>query len=203
MRIAVAVAVADGVGQVGRPTLAVGPPPGIAPDLVGPKWEDPVYMARQTLTRRGDTTGLLPSWRNVPIGVEAAGEVLLPGKGARVAETSFDAWLFGAPSPQPWCPGPQVRHSPQVSSLRSYRPGRAAGSLLPMDWLANSGPQELPDSLGGLGGLGGVEQELVDVGQALADLQGDVDPGFGGRGGQAFGIAEQQVGRADLNQQRR
>jgi hypothetical protein len=41
------------------------------------------------------------------------------------------------------------------------------------------------------------------VGQALADLQGEVDPGFGGGGGQAFGIAEQQVGRAYLYKQRR
>jgi hypothetical protein len=41
------------------------------------------------------------------------------------------------------------------------------------------------------------------VRQALADLFGDVDPGFGGRGGQPFGIAEQQVGRADLDKQRR
>jgi hypothetical protein len=41
------------------------------------------------------------------------------------------------------------------------------------------------------------------VGQARADLQGDVDPGFGGRRGQALGIAEQQVGRADLDKQRR
>ena len=57
--------------------------------------------------------------------------------------------------------------------------------------------------LGGLGCLGGAEQELVDVGQAFADLQGDVDSGLGCCGGQAFGIAEQQVGRADLDKQRR
>jgi uncharacterized protein YbjT (DUF2867 family) len=94
------VAAAD-VGKV-LAELAVGPPLGIAPDLVGPKQEDLVDMARRTLAARGDTTRLLPSWRNVPFGVEAAGEVLLPGEGARVAETSFDAWLFGAPGPQPW-----------------------------------------------------------------------------------------------------
>ena len=94
------VAAAD-VGKV-LAELAVGPPLGIAPDLVGPKQEDLVDMARRTLAARGDTTRLLPSWRNVPFGVEAAGEVLLPGEGARVAETSFDAWLCGAPGPQPW-----------------------------------------------------------------------------------------------------
>lgn len=70
-------------------------------------------------------------------------------------------------------------------------------------WSANPGPQELPDLLGGLGCLGDTEQELVDVRQALADLQGDVAPGFGCCGGQAFGIAEQQPGRAHLYRQRR
>ena len=70
-------------------------------------------------------------------------------------------------------------------------------------WLANPGSQELPDLLGGFGCLGGAEQELVDVGQALADLQGDLDPGLGCGRGQAFGITEQQVGRADLDKQRR
>src|ERR1700678_3742260 len=70
-------------------------------------------------------------------------------------------------------------------------------------WLVNPGAQELPDPLGGLGRLWGAEQELVDVGQALADLQGDVDPGFGRGRGQPFGIAEQQVGRTYLDQQRR
>jgi hypothetical protein len=44
----------------------------------------------------------MPSWRDAPIGIEAAGEALLPGEGARVAQTTFDAWLFGAPGPQPW-----------------------------------------------------------------------------------------------------
>ena len=51
--------------------------------------------------------------------------------------------------------------------------------------------------------LGGAEQQLVDVGQALADLQGDVDPGLGCCGGQAFGTTQQQVGRADLDEERR
>jgi hypothetical protein len=37
----------------------------------------------------------------------------------------------------------------------------------------------------------------------LTHLQGNVDPGLGCCRGQAFGIAEQQVGRADLDQQRR
>jgi hypothetical protein len=52
------------------------------------------------LAARGDTTQLMPSWRNAPFGVEAAGEVLLPGEGARIAETTFDAWLSGIHGPQ-------------------------------------------------------------------------------------------------------
>jgi uncharacterized protein YbjT (DUF2867 family) len=80
--------------------LAVGPPLGMAPDLVGPNQEDLVDMARRTLAARGDTTRLMPSWRNAPFGVEAAGEVLLPGEGARIAETTFDAWLSSIPGPR-------------------------------------------------------------------------------------------------------
>jgi hypothetical protein len=76
--------------------LAAGPPLGMAPDLVGPNQEDLVDMARRTLAARGDTTRLVPSWRDAPFGVEAAGEVLLPEKGARIAETTFDAWLSGS-----------------------------------------------------------------------------------------------------------
>jgi GrpB-like predicted nucleotidyltransferase (UPF0157 family) len=69
--------------------------------------------------------------------------------------------------------------------------------------LPDPGPQELPGLPGGLGCLRGTEHDRVDVGQALADLQGDVASGLGHRRGQPLGIAEQQVGRADLDQQRR
>jgi len=70
-------------------------------------------------------------------------------------------------------------------------------------WLANPDPQELPDSLGGFCCLGRAEHELVDVGQALPDLQRNVDPGFGCRRGQPLGVAEQQFGGAYLDEQRR
>ena len=36
---------------------------------------------------------LVPSWRTLLARVEAAGEVLLTGPGARQASTMFDAWL--------------------------------------------------------------------------------------------------------------
>jgi hypothetical protein len=63
--------------------------------MAGPNQEDLVDMARRTLAARGDTTRLVPSWRNALFGVEAAGEVLLPGEDARIAEVTFDAWLSG------------------------------------------------------------------------------------------------------------
>jgi hypothetical protein len=89
-----------------------------------------------------------------------------------------------------------------VTQLRDG-PGAGEPAVCGLPGLANQGRQERPDLLGGLGCLGGTEQDRVDVGQTLADLQGDVDPGFGCCRGQAFGIAEQQVGRADLDKQRR
>jgi hypothetical protein len=50
---------------------------------------------RRTLAARGKTIRLVSSWSG-PFGVEAAGEVLLPGPDARLAETTFDAWLAEA-----------------------------------------------------------------------------------------------------------
>jgi hypothetical protein len=44
---------------------------------------------------------------------------------------------------------------------------------------------------------------LVDVGQALADLESDRDAGVGCRFRQTFGIARQQVGSAYLYKQQR
>ena len=51
-------------------------------------------MARRILAARGDSTArLVPSWQNGMFGVEMAGEVLLPGPDARLAPTTFSAWL--------------------------------------------------------------------------------------------------------------
>jgi hypothetical protein len=35
----------------------------------------------------------MPTWRSGVYGVEAAGEILLPGPEARLAPTTFDQWL--------------------------------------------------------------------------------------------------------------
>jgi uncharacterized protein YbjT (DUF2867 family) len=62
-------------------------------DLAGPGPQDLVDMARRTLTRRGQSLTLIPSWHDGPFGIEMAGDVLLPGPGALLAATTFDAWL--------------------------------------------------------------------------------------------------------------
>ena len=85
------VAAAD-VGEV-LALIAVGPPQGRATDLAGPEPQDLVDMARRTLSARGESIRLIPSWRTGLFGLDAAGEVLLPGPEARLAPTTFDAWL--------------------------------------------------------------------------------------------------------------
>jgi hypothetical protein len=56
-------------------------------------------MARRILALGQDRTRLVPSWRDGPFGVEAAGEVLLPGPSARLGTTTFDSWLDRSPGP--------------------------------------------------------------------------------------------------------
>jgi len=73
--------------------VAVGPPLGRIIQVAGPEPQDLVDMARRTLAARGDRTRLVPTWRGTPLGVEMAGEVLLPGPDARIAPTTFDTWL--------------------------------------------------------------------------------------------------------------
>jgi uncharacterized protein YbjT (DUF2867 family) len=73
--------------------IATSAPQGRASDLAGPEPQDLVDMARRALAARGESIRLIPSWRTGIFGIDAAGEVLLPGPGARLAPTTFDAWL--------------------------------------------------------------------------------------------------------------
>jgi uncharacterized protein YbjT (DUF2867 family) len=75
--------------------IATGPPRRRVPDLAGPEPQDLVDMARRTLAARGESIHLVPTWRSGFMGSDAAGEVLLPGPEARLAPTTFDAWLAG------------------------------------------------------------------------------------------------------------
>lgn len=62
-------------------------------DIAGPRTEDAVDMARRTLAVRGVDLPLRAAWQGAALGVEFAGDVLLPAPGARLAPTSFDDWL--------------------------------------------------------------------------------------------------------------
>ncbi|MGH3982371.1 MAG: hypothetical protein ACRDST_06720 [Pseudonocardiaceae bacterium] len=52
-----------------------------------------VQSVIDVLAARGQSVRLVPSWRSGQFSVEMAGEVLLPGPDARLAPTTFDAWL--------------------------------------------------------------------------------------------------------------
>jgi hypothetical protein len=49
-------------------------------------------MARRTLAVRDQSVRLVPTWRGT-LGVEMAGEALLPRPDARLTSTTFDQWL--------------------------------------------------------------------------------------------------------------
>lgn len=72
--------------------IAVGEPLGRHADLAGPETQDLVDMCRRTHQRQGRSVRLVPTWGSL-FGPEAAGNVLLPGEGARIAPTTFDEWL--------------------------------------------------------------------------------------------------------------
>ncbi|MFJ8363535.1 SDR family oxidoreductase [Streptomyces sp. NPDC093984] len=79
------------VGEV-LAEIAVGAPRGRYRDVAGPEPQDLVDMARRTHDARGHAVKLVPTWSSV-LGVEMAGDVLLPGQDARIAPTTFDEWL--------------------------------------------------------------------------------------------------------------
>jgi uncharacterized protein YbjT (DUF2867 family) len=72
--------------------IATGAPQGRYRDVAGPDPQDLVDMARRTNDARGHAVKLVPTWSSL-LGPEMAGDVLLPGEGARIAPTTFDEWL--------------------------------------------------------------------------------------------------------------
>jgi uncharacterized protein YbjT (DUF2867 family) len=72
--------------------VATGVPLGIRLDIAGPETQDLVDMARRTFAARGLDIRLIPTWRGI-FGPDMAGEVLLPGEGARLGATTFADWL--------------------------------------------------------------------------------------------------------------
>lgn len=72
--------------------IATGAPQGRYRDVAGPEPQDLVDMARRTNDARGHSIKLVPTWSSL-LGADMAGDVLLPGAGARIAPTTFDEWL--------------------------------------------------------------------------------------------------------------
>ena len=72
--------------------IATGEPHGRYVDVAGPEPQNLVDMARRTNEARGHSVKLVPTWSGF-FGPEMAGNVLLPGDGARIAPTTFDDWL--------------------------------------------------------------------------------------------------------------
>jgi uncharacterized protein YbjT (DUF2867 family) len=72
--------------------IAVGEPRGRYADVAGPEPQDLVDMARRTYRARGREITLVPTWSGI-FGPAMAGNVLLPGDGARIAPTTFGEWL--------------------------------------------------------------------------------------------------------------
>jgi uncharacterized protein YbjT (DUF2867 family) len=72
--------------------VAVGAPLRAKIEIAGPETQDLVDMARRTFTIRGQDIKLVPTWRGT-YGTDMAGEVMLPGEGAKLGRTTFDAWL--------------------------------------------------------------------------------------------------------------
>jgi uncharacterized protein YbjT (DUF2867 family) len=78
--------------------VATGSPQGRYPDVAGPETQDLVDMARRTNGVRGHPVRLVPTWSGL-FGPSMAGDVLLPGDGARIMPTTFDAWLAAGAAP--------------------------------------------------------------------------------------------------------
>ncbi|MEU7854435.1 NAD(P)H-binding protein [Nonomuraea sp. NPDC049141] len=74
--------------------ITVGAPRGRYVDVAGPEPQDLVDMARRTNQARGLEVKLVPTWSGL-FGPSMAGNILLPGDGARIAPTTFDEWLVG------------------------------------------------------------------------------------------------------------
>ncbi|MFD2025444.1 SDR family oxidoreductase [Promicromonospora aerolata] len=73
--------------------VATGRPQGRHVDVAGPDPHDLVDMARRTYAARGRPIRLVPTWSGGIFDATMAGDVLLPGAGARITSTPFDGWL--------------------------------------------------------------------------------------------------------------
>ena len=72
--------------------LAAGTPGNQVLELAGPEMHDLVDMARRVCAARNETITLVPSWGGA-FPTEIPGDALLPAPTARIAPTTFKAWL--------------------------------------------------------------------------------------------------------------
>lgn len=77
--------------------VAVGAPLRSRQDIAGPESQDLVDMARRTYAARGQQITLIPTW-HAAFGPDMAGEVMLPGDGARLGTITFEDWLAAGAS---------------------------------------------------------------------------------------------------------
>jgi uncharacterized protein YbjT (DUF2867 family) len=84
------IAPADVAAELAK--VVAGAPLGAKIDIAGPETQDLVDMARRTFAARRQDIKLVPTWRGI-YGTNMAGEVMLPGEGARLGTTTFDDWL--------------------------------------------------------------------------------------------------------------
>lgn len=78
--------------------VAAGQPYRRSVDIAGPETQDLIDMARRTNEAWGRSVKLDPTWSGL-FGSEMAGDVLLPGSGARIMPTTFEEWLKNQVSP--------------------------------------------------------------------------------------------------------
>ena len=87
------VAVAD-VGDV-LAEIAAAAPAGRATDLAGPEPRDLAEMARRTMRARGSAIRVVAGWESGLFSPDTPADAMMPGPGARLGPTTFDAWLAG------------------------------------------------------------------------------------------------------------
>lgn len=73
--------------------VATGVPQGRAADVAGPERIELIDMTRRILQSHGQALRLVPSWNTPLATAEAPADAYLPDDGARLASTTFAAWL--------------------------------------------------------------------------------------------------------------
>ena len=87
----------DVAGAVGR--ITVGSPVNGTIEIAGPDQFPLVELVRRRLSDLGDPREVVTDPDATYFGIQPGERVLLPGDGARIAQTRFDEWAASAPAP--------------------------------------------------------------------------------------------------------